>query len=287
MKKVILLCSMVVISLTLSAQNKKEMQASIENLQTNVESLQTMVNNQTKTIETLQTELNQTKSSLMLLQQNLLTQQQAISDLQARQTATTNSATAIITRQDSVADFFVRYCAVEDWQDRLPMVMEPKNVKTLMKQYYDANGYGAQTLKYDDIKNRVKKVKNNLYLVNDWCFIVVTPDGFKVDWKGSYMRYMSNATAIKESSVGTTGTLWVKLRIGNSFDGGYHCYPMQCAGSENGYVKIGTALDKKLQTMLQNGIGKMVIVKVRTIQEDRGNHKLEITELVSESWSQY
>lgn len=283
MKKVILLCSMVVISLALSAQNKKEMQASIENLQTSVEVLQTMVNNQTKTIETLQTELNQTKSSLMLLQQNLLTQQQAISDLQARQTATTNSA-AIITRQDSVADFFVRFRAVEEWQNLLPMVMEPEKVKPLMKQYYDANGYGAKTLKYEDIKNHVNKLKNNLYLVGDWCFIVVTPDGFKVDWKGSYMQAMSNATAIKESSVGTTGTLWVEISLeSNSNQDGYHRYFMSCAKSESGYVKIGTALDKKLQTMLQNGSDKKVIVKVRTF----GKHYLEIIELVSESWSQY
>lgn len=280
MKKVILLCSMVVISLALSAQNKKEMQASIE-------SLQTMVNNQTKTIESLQTELNQTKSTLMLLQQSLLSQQQAISELQAKQTATANSATAIITRQDSVADFFVRFRAVEDWQDLLPMVMEPENVKPLMKKYYDANGYGAKTLKYEDIKNRVNKVKNNLYLIADWCFIVVTPDGFKVDWKGSYMQYMSNATAIIESSVGTTGTLWGNLRLDISNMDGYHRYWISCAESAFGYVKIGTALDKKLQTMLQNGSDKKVIVKVRTFQGDYGKHHLEIIELVSESWSQY
>lgn len=288
MKKIILCCTMVVISLTLSAQNKKEMQAIIENLQTGIENLQATVSNQAQTIESLQTELNQTKSSLMMLQQSLLTQQQAITDLQtkqaelAKQAATANPAAAIITRQDSVADFYVRFRAVEDWQDLLPMVMDPEGVKPLMKKYYEAKGYGAKTLKYENVKNDVKKIKNNLYLVDN-CYVVVTSDGFKVDWKGSYMHYMCDTEALLTKPAGTTATIWYNASI-NSWSKytGWNSYFV----GRDAFVKAGTTLDKKLQALLENG-RRNIIVNLRVNTDANGDKFLEITELVSDSWSQY
>ena len=149
------------------AQNKKELLATIDQLNTKV-------TEQAKTIEALQLQLTTANNTIMLLQQTV----------EAKKTG------ALVTAKDSIADVIIKFRACEEWEECLQYVMEPERVKPFMQSYYAAKGYNSKELEMKTIKNGVVKLKENLYKTRGsgigGFYIVKTSDGYKLDWEATY-----------------------------------------------------------------------------------------------------
>lgn len=284
---------------TLSAQNKKEMIASITELQTKVAELQAITAQQNRTIDSLNLQLSGQKAILSATQQNisLLSQQQELFSQQLallkEQSGQQPKAPKLETARDSVADFVVKYLSTENWEDLLPLIMEPERMKPIMQQFYQQKGYGAENKDFNEIRNSVVKIKSNLYKVNLWddYFVVKTDDGYKVDWEATMMHWMANLNELLETqSLGATKTVWLKLyRVGSNIDNLNRYSSSYPSGKY--YTRVGTSIDQQMQKLLING-DRQVVVKVKVnkapdTKYKKGEKYLEIIELVRDGWSNY
>lgn len=308
MKKVFLVCVLVCLTQIVFAQKKKEMVATINELRTSVDSLQEVTSSQSETINTLKIELEDCKSTILQLQENMhslqqstFTMKQSLASLRERQdslilqqNALPKSSLTLVTAKDSVVDFFIRYLACENWEDLLNYIVEPNRMKPIMKKYYDLNNH--ETLSYDPtiIKNAIKNVRPNVYVVNsrDWgCqvslyYIVKTKEGYKVDWEASFMPYMP----VGGMMVGETTTEWITIR--DRYE--TLLYNNKYVEYNDNYVLKDSSLDKRLRTLLHGYASRNIIVKKKLIEETIGTGKnarkrqlLVIIDIIAEDWCRY
>ena len=233
MKRIITLLLCGCMALSLSAQNKKEMQAivtdlqtAVTNLQTTIQALQTTINAQSMTIESLNSQLTDSKATIKDLQQSLKELSDKHAALEKQLSQQPGSGVFIpTTAQDSVAAFFVQFRALENWEDLVPYVMEADRVKPAMQKYYAKKGYGAKQYDPAKILGDIKKIKKNVYAVDVFpshCYIIKTAEGYKVDWEASYLpKTVDLGAFLNTQSVGSTVTVWTTVEIDTYYDNSY------------------------------------------------------------------
>ena len=296
MKRIIIVLLCGCIALSLSAQNKKEMQAivtdlqtAVTNLQTTIQALQTTINAQSMTIESLNSQLTDSKATIKDLQQSLKELSDKHAALEKQLSQQPGSGVFIpTTAQDSVAAFFVQFRALENWEDLVPYVMESERVKPAMQKYYAKKGYGAKQLEPAKVAGWTKKTKKNVYLIDDDIYVIKTADGYKVDWEASYLPKTFDLGAfLNTQSIGSTVTVWASVEIDTYYDNSYwNSYKIWSYSLERCYTEKNSTIDKKLKALCQDGEKKMVL-KVKIEKASDGSKYLAPVEVVCDGYCKY
>ncbi len=284
MKKTTILCAiLLMVTLCTIAQNKKDLQATIDQLNTKIA-------DQAKTIESLQLQLTTANNTIALLQQTMEKKQSG----------------DLVTAKDSVADVILKFRACEEWEECLQYVMEPERVKPLMQSYYLKIGYSSKELDMKTIKNGLVKLKENLYITKGFgiggYYVVKTHNDYKIDWEATWeynpielleLENMPGKTiewrgqlkyASRPSSTITyeDGTKEEQYNYDNNKYNRYSIF-----GGDYLFARRETKVDKDLFEIMKDGEYHSVIVKVKRTRDGDGDSFNEIVEVVSKYFSKY
>lgn len=272
MKKTTILCAiLLMVTLCTFAQNKKELQATIDQLNTKVAEQAKLIETQTKLIETLQSQLTTANNTITLLQQTM----------EAKKNG------ALVSAKDSIADVIVKYRACEEWEERLQYVMEPERIRPLMQSYYAKKGINSKELDFEAIKKGLVKLKENLFVTKGLgiggYYVVKTNEGYKVDWEAT-VEYNPVEMLELEDMPGKTiewrGTISISSGYENDW---FHRY----YGKVYLFTQKGTKVDKEMFEITKDGSYHDVIIKVKRTTDGAGEPMNEIVEVVSKNLSKY
>lgn len=265
MKKTTILCAILLMVMQCAfAQNKKDLQATIDQLNTKIAE-------QAKTIESLQLQLTTANNTIAVLQQTMEKKQSG----------------ALMTAKDSVADIILKFRACEEWEECLQYVMEPERVKPLMQSYYAKKGYSSKELEMKTIKNGLVKLKDNLYVTKglgiSGYYVVKAGNEYKIDWEATW-EYNPIEMLELENMPGKIIEWRGSISISSSYENDwFHRY----YGNTYLFTKKGTKVDKDMFEIMKDNSYHDVIVKVKRTTDGAGDPMNEIVEVVSKSLSKY
>ena len=279
MKKPAILCLLLACTLSVSAQSKKEMQDTINQLNQQVGELKAAVAMKTEQLE-------QANATIAELLQQLAKQQ----------TLQQSAAKAPANYRDSIAVVLEKYINSDTWEERARYVMEPERVKPLMRKFYQTNSFVGATVTTEEIvKGRFRKCSGNNHTIyiwdtpglNGWAdkYIVKTPDGYKIDWEAN-IHY--NAVTAQDL-IAKPGKSAVVRQLNLYLDKTYindWFYKFGYEGETMILAKKDSAAGKKLYSLLKNDAMENMTVKMQS-QLDGDYVYLEILDLVSTTLSTY
>lgn len=255
---------------TVSAQSKKEMQETINELNQNIGELKARTS-------MLEQQLNEAKQIIATLKQE--------NEKLKGQLASAAAAKPAMTYRDSIAEVLGKYFAAETWEGRLDYVMEPDRVRPLMAKYYKMNPYESSTP--SDIKSwkmrRCQGKKYLIYVVRGDLYVVKTPQGYKVDWEANY-EY--NPTPVLEMKKIDGQEYVFRGYIGDMqkyySNDHFMCYSIDA--EIEAYTRKNTPVAKKLLELLPvDGYSRMIV----KLKYDKALDSFLITEVLSTTTSLY
>lgn len=275
MKRTIILCVIMLMTMTCTfAQNKKELQTTIDQLNTKVAEQAKLIETQTKLIETLQSQLTTANNTITSLQQTM----------EAKKNG------ALVSAKDSIADVIVKYRACEEWEERLQYVMEPERIKPIMQKRVAKNGYSSKELEMKTIKNGIVKLKDNLYVTKGigigGYYVVKTNEGYKVDWEAT-VEYNPIEVLELENMPGKTIEWRGDFKIASIYENEWYRDFFDLSSGQHMFTKKGTKVDKDMFEIMKDGEYHSIIVKVKRTTDSDGDSFYDIVEVVSNSMSKY
>lgn len=276
MKKTILILSMLMVVLCVSAQSKKEM------LQTITEQSQTIGELKGK-ISSTEQQLQEAKGTIAKLQEEIASLKRELEGAQAQNNKP-------MTYRDSLLDLRSKFYACETWQEQLQYVMEPERVKPLMEKYYKNNPYSVTLVDNEDVDiTRLQGKSHVLYLVNsNW--IVKTDNGYKIDLEATWARNRFHGATKEEIKNNRNKEFEVRDYLIDCQDKYENNYWLAYYGplGEYFYIKKNSPVARKLQSLIPQGEGRHIIIKVKYGgRNENGDDVFDITEIVCDILSKY
>lgn len=277
MKQTILILSMLMVVLCVSAQSKKEM------LQTITEQSQTIGELKGK-ISATEQQLQEANGTISKLQEENASLKRKLESVHAQNNKP-------MTYRDSLLDLRSKFYACETWQERLQYVMEPERVKPLMEKYYKTNPYSVSLVKNNFNVGITKHQGKShvLYEVNDnW--IVKTDNGYKIDLEATWGDRDVFYGATKEELINNRNKEFeVRGHLRDCQDNYKNDYYFQYYGlwSVFFYIKKNCPVAKKLQNLIPEGERRHLIFKVKYVGKENGDDIFEITDVVCDKLSKY
>lgn len=261
---------MLLIVVTASAQSKKEMQETINELNQSIGELKA-VN------QMLERQLKESQETISLLRQE--------NEKLKGQLVSAATAKPAMTYRDSIAEVLSNYFAAETWEDRSNFVMEPERVRPLMAKYYKVNPYTSSTP--SNIKSwkiqRVQGKNHRIYIVDNDLYVVKSAEGYKIDWEAN-VEY--NPTPILEMKKINGQEYVIRGYVGDQqkyySNNHFMCYNI---GAEiDAYTRKDSPVGKTLLELLPiDGHGRMTV----KLKYDKALDSFLITELMSSNCSLY
>lgn len=273
MKKTILILSMLMVVVYVSAQSKKEM-------------LQT-ITEQSQTIGELKGKISSTEKQLQEANGTIAKLQEEIASLKSAQ-AQNNKP---MTYRDSLLDLRSKFYACETWQEQLQYVMEPQRVKPLMEKYYKDNPYSVTLCDNEGVDiTRLQGKSHVLYLVNNnW--IVKTDNGYKIDLEATWSEQSVFYGATKKEVINNPnkefevrGSL---LDASEDFISDYYLIYVGLWDASHFYIKKNSPIARKLQNLNPKDDWVVGIFKVKYDGKKDGENTFTITEIVYDKLSKY
>lgn len=280
MKKTILILSMLMVVVYVSAQSKKEM------LQTITEQSQTIGELKGK-ISSTEQQLQEAKGTIAKLQEEIASLKRELESAQAQNNKP-------MTYRDSLLDLRSKFYACETWQEQLQYVMEPERVRPLMERYYKDNTYSVTLVdnnKKVDI-TRVQGKSHVLYTVNDdW--IVKTDNGYKIDLEATWAENGVFYGVTKKEVINNPNKEF-EIRdflrdFNDIYKNDYYLMYRAFGWYADLYIEKNSPVARKLQSLIPKGGDKYMIFKVKYVGEkgEDGNDIFDITEVVHNILSKY
>ena len=255
---------------TVSAQSKKEMQETINELNRNIGELKARTS-------MLEQQLQEAKQTIATLKQE--------NEKLKGQLASAAAAKPAMTYRDSIAEVLGKYFAAETWEERLDYVMEPDRVRPLMAKYYKMNPYESSTP--SDIKSwKMRRYQGNkylIYIVRGDLYVVKTPQGYKVDWEANY-EY--NPTPVLEMKKIDGQEYIIRGYIGDhqKYYSNNNFLEYSVSADLDAYVRKNSPVAKKLLELLPvDGYSRMIV----KLKYDKALDSFLITEVLSTTTSLY
>lgn len=275
MKRTIILCVIMLMTMTCTfAQNKKELQTTIDQLNTKVAEQAKLIETQTKLIETLQSQLTTANNTITSLQQTM----------EAKKNG------ALVSAKDSIADVIVKYRACEEWEERLQYVMEPERIRPLMQSYYAKKGFNSIELDFEAIKKGLVKLKENLFVTKGLgiggYYVVKTNEGYKVDWEAT-VEYNPIEVLELENMPGKTIEWRGDIKISSDYEYKWYHRFFDMSSGKYMFTEKGTKVDKDMFEIMKDGEYHSIIVKVKRTTDSDGDSSYDIVEVVSKNLSKY
>ena len=274
MKKFLITALLLVVTLSANAQSKKDLQNTINNLNQQVGQLKAM-------LEAKSEQLDQANQTIADLRQELASGAAA-----AQQPAT---------YRDSIADLIEKYTSCTSWQEALRYVMEPERVRPIMQKYYADKGFSPTIRTAEEIKNKDFRRFNGKNYVIYYCngyYAVQTPDGYRLDWEATAQYNPVTHTELADKigqSAEIRGCFEYASVYKNDYFRGFKADGMKITDGKITYFRTekGSAIDKRLFAMLQNGASIDMILKIKSDTESEGYQYFLITDIISTSFSKY
>lgn len=277
MKKTILILSMLMVVLCVSAQSKKEM------LQTITEQSQTIGELKGK-ISATEQQLQEAKGTIAKLQEENASLKRELESAQAQNNKP-------MTYRDSLLDVRSKFYACETWQEQLQYVMEPERVKPLMEKYYKTHPYSVSLVDNDDVKITQLQGKSHVLYKVDWEWIVKTDTGYKIDLEATWARNNVYRGATKEDlKMNRNKEFEVRGLLLDCQDSYENNYYLQYLGpwSVYFYIKKNSPVARKLQSLIPQGDSRFLIFKIKYVgKDDDGDDVFDITDVVCDIMSKY
>ena len=273
MKKFLITALLLVVTLSANAQSKKDLQNTINNLNQQVGQLKAMLDAKSEQLD----QANQT-----------------IADLRQKLASGAAAAQKPATYRDSIADLIEKYTSCTSWQERLKYVMEPERVRPFMQKYY-GEGFSPAIRSAEEIKNQAfQRFNGKNYVFYTCCgyYAVQTPDGYRLDWEATAQYNPVTHTELADKigqSAEIRGCFEYASYYKNDYFRGFRADGMRNTDGKLTYFRTekGSAIDKRLFAMLQNGASIDMILKIKSDTESKYEQYFLITDIISTSFSKY
>ena len=274
MKKFLITALLLVVTLSANAQSKKDLQNTINNLNQQVGQLKAMLDVKSE-------QLNQAN--------------QTIADLRQKLASGAAAAQQPATYRDSIADLIEKYTNCTSWQEALRYVMEPERVRPIMQKYYADTGFSPTIRTAEEIKNKDFRRFNGKNYVIYYCdgfYAVQTPDGYRLDWEATAQYNPVTHTELADKigqSAEIRGCFEYASYYKNDYFRGFRADGIRSTNGKMTYflTEKGSAIDKRLFAMLQNGASIDMILKIKSDTESEFYQNFLITDIISTSFSKY
>ena len=274
MKKFLINALLLVLTLSANAQSKQDLQNTINNLNQQVGQLKAMLDAKSEQLD----QANQT-----------------IADLRQKLASGAAAAQQPATYRDSIADLIEKYTNCTSWQEALRYVMEPERVRPIMQKYYADTGFSPTIRTAEEIKNKAFRRINGKNYVIYYCngyYAVQTPDGYRLDWEASVEYNPVTHTELADKigqSAEIRGCFEYASVYKNDYFRGFKADGMKITDGKITYFRTekGSAIDKRLFAMLQNGASIDMILKIKSDTESEFYQNFLITDIISTSFSKY
>ena len=274
MKKFLITALLLVVTLSANAQSKKDLQNTINNLNQQVGQLKAMLDVKSEQLD----QANQT-----------------IADLRQKLASGAAAAQQPATYRDSIADLIEKYTNCTSWQEALRYVMEPERVRPIMQKYYADTGFSPTIRTAEEIKNKDFRRFNGKNYVIYYCdgfYAVQTPDGYRLDWEATAQYNPVTHTELADKigqSAEIRGCFEYASGYENDYFRGFRADGIRSTNGKMTYflTEKGSAIDKRLFAMLQNGASIDMILKIKSDTESEFYQNFLITDIISTSFSKY
>lgn len=275
MKKFLINALLLVVTLSANAQSKKDLQNTINNLNQQVGQLKAMLDAKSEQLD----QANQT-----------------IADLRQKLASEAAAAQKPATYRDSIADLIEKYTSCTSWQERLKYVMEPERVRPFMQKHYGED-FSPTMLSAEEIKNKAFQRfngKNYVLYECDYYYAVQTPEGYRLDWEAS-VGYNPVTLTELANKIGQSAEIRGYFKYASYHDNDYYrAFRAAVIDGIDGkttyfLTEKGSAIDKRLFAMLNNGDWKGMILKIKSLP-DTDSEEYQyflITDIISTSCSKY
>lgn len=276
MKKFLINALLLVVTLSANAQSKKDLQNTINNLNQQVGQLKAMLDAKSEQLD----QANQT-----------------IADLRQKLASGAAAAQKPATYRDSIADLIEKYTNCTSLQEALRYVMEPERVRPIMQKYYADKGFSPTMRSAEEIKNKAFRRfngKNYVIYMCGYYYAVQTPEGYRLDWEATVQYNPVTCTELANKigqSAEIRGCFWYRSYYDNDY---YRAFRATDIDDIDGKTTVfltekGSAIDKRLFAMLQNGASMDMILKIKSLPDtdSEGYQYFLITDIISTSCSKY
>lgn len=302
MKK-LLLITFATFSLTTNAQSKKELQADVDRLNTELNSVK-------NDLEITRTNLDKARSKyegcledkeeMMDRQTNLMNQNLSLKVRQdSLEAAFSAAATGVISEPKNKVDSMImvvqQYLFGASVDQRLKHVIQNTETRSRMEKHYASEGVKSIEKKANEIA--LIKTVGNYSLVGAGTYsyyLKKTDKGYLIDWETSVGYNETNLNAFRANTSIKTVTVRGMLKLQSSYAYNYsgkeneywslEVYDVS-GGFVNCYAKKSSTIGKKIHTLLSDGMAHKAIVEIQT---DRSAHTSGyiciILNVVSDSW---
>lgn len=301
MKK-LLLITFATFSLTTNAQSKKELQADVDRLNTELNSVK-------NDLEITRTNLDKARSKyegcledkeeMMDRQTNLMNQNLSLKVRQdSLEAAFSAAATGVISEPKNKVDSMImvvqQYLFGASVDQRLKHVIQNTETRSRMEKYYASNGVRSIEKKANEIA-LIKTVGNYSFVRagEDSYYLKKTDKGYLIDWETSVGYNETNLNAFKANTSIKTVTVRGNLKLTNLYFANYRGKENQYwsvkvrdgSGTVWCYVGKSSTIGKKIHTLLSDGMEHKAIVEIQTDRSaDTSGSEGIILNLVSDSW---
>ena len=281
MKKFLINALLLVLTLSANAQSKQDLQNTINNLNQQVGQLKAMLDVKSE-------QLDQANQTIADLRQKLASGAAA-----AQQPAAAAQQPA--TYRDSIADLIEKYTNCTSWQEALRYVMEPERVRPIMQKHYADKDFSPTMRSAEEIKNKAfQRFNGKNYVFYTCCgyYAVQTPDGYRLDWEATAQYNPVTHTELADKigqSAEIRGCFEYASGYENDYFRGFRADGIRSTNGKMTYflTEKGSAIDKRLFAMLQNGASIDMILKIKSDTESEGYQYFLITDIISTSFSKY
>ena len=277
MKKFLINALLLVVTLSANAQSKKDLQNTINNLNQQVGQLKAMLDAKSEQLD----QANQT-----------------IADLRQKLASGAAAAQKPATYRDSIADLIEKYTSCTSWQEALRYVMEPERVRPIMQKYYADQGFSptiwtAEEILKNEAFRRFNGKNHTIYKCVNF-YAVQTPEGYRLDWEATAQYNPVTHTELADKigqSAEIRGCFEYASVYKNDYFRGFKADGMKITDGKITYFRTekGSAIDKRLFAMLNNGAWEGMILKIKSLP-DTDSEEYQyflITDIISTSFSKY
>ena len=308
MKRLLLISLTILISLPLSAQNRKKeiarldsinnvLSLSLSELQQKYDALDSSYNASTEILQRKVSILNEAIDRLSKSISQQATRIHSLeSDLDAMKKGELDEFIVNpISFEDSVIFLVQSFYGAKRWSDQTQFVLYPDRVEPLMRRYYNS-GYYPEKIKKSQISldddslafGAVMRVDADIHTT----YIKRIPEGLKIDWQATTGtdEYSFEAFMAEKSTV--TRQFRVTARLGSDYASDYGISPAKfyCVRiGENAYVSKTSDVGKQIYDVINDGYGHDLILQVRyekkSIKSGYSRMFPIIVGFVKEGWS--
>lgn len=312
----------IILSTSVSAQSKRQLERELEasnekvgRLESEVNKIRTQLDKANESLkDALDNSVNQLDINAVLTSTNTdllnrINSEKRRSNIATRQV---DSLTRIVnllqmdsqfiinpkTQKDSIIAVLQAFYAAEMWEDRLDYVLQPKELKSAMASHY--NNYPVRViikpeqvtfLEQDSIDSSLQKVG----IDNNVIYLRKENNAYKLDWAASHGLNQVSPTGFKQFKNDEPKEFRVIASLSNTYRAPYANRKQDYWSIElntifpketfNAYVLKDSEEGQAIHELLEGNKTQRIIVKMSKNQEDKTGDVTNITDFIQKDWS--